>query len=256
MVVGPVSVEEICVEDPSVPSLIGTPNAGVGATVATCKDRYMSLDPMSASLTRFELALMRVYQAFGSWALELQKYVSGEQFSFQEVALLHCVRLRGGTTTLAEMMLFLHRQDLAALNYSLRKLEKHGLIKRARGRQRREVAYALTELGRRVTDAYGEMRQRVLIELCHNVVDMQRNASQAAAVIERLIGIYDQAAQAVLNQSLIAAATIQASEAQSAYGIRGAGSSDARDGAEMHEVPLSAARAKRLGTARRGRLKR
>jgi predicted MarR family transcription regulator len=243
------------VENPPLTPLIGSPNLAAGVTVATCKDRYMSLDPMSASLTRFELALMRVYQAFASWALELQKYVSGEQFSFQEVALLHCVRLRGGTTTLAEMMLFLHRQDLAALNYSLRKLEKHGLIKRARGPQRREVAYALTELGRRVTDAYGEMRQRVLIELCHNVVDMQRNASQAAAVIERLIGIYDQAAQAVLNQSLIAAATNQANLDEFAADVIVDRPQDERAGDGSQRAPLSAARAQRLGanTSRRGR---
>lgn len=167
----------------------------------------MSADAMSASLTRMELGLLRVYQAFSSWAVELQKYVSGEQFTFQEVALLHCVRLRGGTTTLAEMMLFLHRQDLAAINYSLRKLEKYGLIKRARGPQRREVAYALTERGRAMTEAYGAMRHQVLVELCRKIVDMQSSATEAASVIERLTGVYDQAAQALLNQSLIAAAT-------------------------------------------------
>lgn len=227
---------------PAAPGLPIVDNVSTGPAV--CSDRYMSADAMSASLTRIELALMRVHQAFSSWALELQKYVSGEQFTFQEVALLHCVRLRGGTTTLAEMMLFLHRQDLAAINYSLRKLEKHGLIKRARGPQRREVAYALTERGRGITNAYGAMRHKVLVELCRNIVDMQRNASDAAAVIERLIGVYDQAAQAVLNQSLIAAATI--SQEQSAEHADGVQSRPAtrRRGAENRA---------RAGAARRSR---
>lgn len=211
----------------------------------------MSLDAMSAALTRFELGLMRVYQAFSSWALELQKYVSGEQFTFQEVALLHCVRLRGGTTTIAEMMLFLHRQDLAAINYSLRKLEKHGLIRRARGPQRREVAYALTDHGRTITDAYGAMRHQVLVELCRQIVDMQRNATEAAAVIERLIGVYDQSAQAVLNQSLITASTASTANpernesARPRSGVRAQSSSATLTAARARAAPRSNGRSRR-----------
>jgi predicted MarR family transcription regulator len=170
-------------------------------------DRYMSADSMAAALTRIEMSLMRLYGAFSSWALELQKYVSGKQMSFQEVALLHCVRLRGGTTTLAEMMIFLHRHDLAAINYSLRKLEQHGFIRRLKTAYRREVAYALTSTGRAVTDEYGRIRQQSLVHLCRDVRGFEASTNEASAVIERLIGIYDQATQSILNQHLIASST-------------------------------------------------
>jgi len=170
-------------------------------------DRYMSVDSIAASLTRQELALMRLYEAFSSWALELQKYVSGEQMSFQEVALLHCVRLRGGTTTLAEMMIFLHRHDLAAINYSLRKLEQHGLIKRRRGAFRREVAYAITDQGTLVTETYGRLRQQVLVEICREILGVQGSLNGAAVVMERMIGVYDQATQSILNHQLISVAS-------------------------------------------------
>ena len=178
-----------------------SPEAG-----SACRDRYMSVDTLAGSLTRFELGVVRLYEAFSSWALELQKYVSGHQVSFQEVALLHCVRLRGGSTTLAEMMMFLHRHDLAAINYSLRKLEQHGWIQRTRGPYRREVAYSITDEGRAVTDAYGRMRNQVLVTLCREILGMQASTNDAAAVLERMIGIYDQATQQILNQSLIASA--------------------------------------------------
>jgi predicted MarR family transcription regulator len=167
--------------------------------------RYMALDQLGASLTRFEMAIVRVHEAFSFWARELQRYTSGHPLSFQEVALLHCVRLRGGSTTLAEMMIFLHRHDLAAINYSLRKLEKHGLIRRSRGANRREVAYAITDAGRAATDAYGRMRSQVLVQLCREVLGMEASTSEAAAVMERMIGMYDQAAQSILNHSLISA---------------------------------------------------
>jgi predicted MarR family transcription regulator len=176
-------------------------------------DRYMSQDAMAAVLTRLELGITRLSEAFASWALELQKHVSGKQLSFQEVSLLHCTRLRGGTTTLAEMMIFQHRHDIAAINYSLRKLEHQGLIKRVKGPYRREVGYTVTELGRKVTDAYGQLRQQVLVQLCKDVVGMQAATNDAAAVMERMIGIYDQATQAILNQPLIETASAQPQDA-------------------------------------------
>jgi predicted MarR family transcription regulator len=126
--------------------------------------------------------------------------------SFQEAALLHCVRLRGGTTTLAEMLIFLHRHDLASVNYSLRKLEQLGLIKRRRGPYRREVAYAITERGQEITEAYSRFRQRVLVERFREIPGMQQTANEVAAVVERMIGIYDQATQSIMNQPLIAEA--------------------------------------------------
>lgn len=169
-------------------------------------DRHMSTDGLSAALVRIELGLMRMHEAFSSWALELQKHVSGYQMSFQEAALLHCVRLRGGTTTLAEMLIFLHRHDLASVNYSLRKLEQLGLIKRRRGPYRREVAYAITERGQEITEAYARFRQRVLVERFREIPGMQQTANEVAAVVERMIGIYDQATQSIMNQPLIAEA--------------------------------------------------
>lgn len=196
----------------------------------------MSVDPLSASLTRMELGLMRLYEAFSSWALELQKYVSGYQLSFPETALLHCVRLRGGTTTLAEMMIFMHRHDLAAINYSLRRLEQHGVIRRVRGPYRREVAYALTDTGRAITDTYGRLRQQVLVQLCREVVGMQAATNDAAAAMERMTGIYDQATQAVLNQSLIATGSMLPPELELEP--------------EPAEAPAAAARPPKAGAAK------
>ena len=46
--------------------------------------------------------------------------------SFPDIALLHCVRLRGGATTLAEMLMFLHRHDLAAERPAAGALQREG----------------------------------------------------------------------------------------------------------------------------------
>lgn len=184
----------------------GPTNSGGDGGGPPWPDRHMSGDGLSAALVRVELGLVRVHEAFSSWALELQKHASSYQMSYQEVILLHCVRLRGGTTTLAEMLIFLHRHDLAAVNYSLRKLEQLGLIARKRGAFRREVIYAITDHGREITDVYSRFRQRVLVERFREIEGMQQTANEVAAIIERMIGVYDQATQSIMNQPLIAEA--------------------------------------------------
>jgi predicted MarR family transcription regulator len=109
------------------------------------------------------------------------------------------VRLRGGTPTLTDMLVFLHRHDLAALQYSFRKLERLGLVKKVRGPSRRERAYAITEAGTQLTDVHSRMRGEITVALADDIVDIDRNLHVAASVLERLIGMYDQATAAVLN---------------------------------------------------------
>lgn len=171
----------------------------------TKTDRYLSPNSVAATLTRLEMALLRSAAAFSRWAPELHKFATGEQLTFQDCAIIHCIRLRGESTTLAEMLIFLHRHDLAAIQYSLRKLEKAGLVRRAKGPQRREIYYFITDKGREQTIKYADMRAHLLIKLCEEVVGFESSMTTAAAALERLTGLYDQATQDALNQHLLVA---------------------------------------------------
>jgi predicted MarR family transcription regulator len=148
------------------------------------------------------MGVMRAHEALASWAVEAHKHLGDQPLDWQEAAVLHCVRLRGENPTLAELLLFLHRHDLAALQYCLRKLERYGLIRRSCGASRREIAYSITEKGRELTDAYVEFRHELLVGLCSQVVGMEQTMTDAAGALERLIGMYDQAQQSVLNRRL------------------------------------------------------
>lgn len=168
------------------------------------RSRHLAQDSTAAALTRLEMAIVRSSAAFARWAPELHKLISGSQVSFQDAAILHCIRLRGGSTTLAEMMLFLNRNDLAAVQYSLRKLEKSGLVRKAKGPQRREIYYSITDQALEQTDLYAKKRHEILVSLFKDVTGLEAGMEHAAAVLERMPGIYDQATQVVLNQSLLA----------------------------------------------------
>lgn len=183
---------------------------GTGTRHASAEEphHYMTDGVLAAAMTRLELGVIRVHEAFAGWAVELHKRVSGEQVTFPEVALLNCVRFKGGSTTLSEMMVFLHRRDPAAITYSLRKLEQRSLIKRSKGRFKKEVAYSITDAGREITDQYGQQRKRYLLVLAAKIAQMHRVTNEAAVALERMISIYDEATQAVLNESVVAAASV------------------------------------------------
>jgi predicted MarR family transcription regulator len=192
---------------PDSPSPPGKPAQPADADAMRIKtDSYLSPNATAAMLTRLELAIMRSSAAFSRWAPELHKLATDQQLTYQEACVLHCLRLRGGSSTLAELLIFLHRHDLAALQYSLRKLEKAGLVRRAKGSQRREIYYYITEKGQSQTDAYAEQRKQLLVSLCDDVVGLQANMGTAAKVLERLTSLYDQATQDALNQHLLSSA--------------------------------------------------
>ena len=164
---------------------------------------HLAHDGCAATLTRLELGVMRIQEAFASWVVELHKHSKGPQLSFQDIALLHCVRLRDGTPSLGEMLIFQHRHDLSSLQYGFKKLETLGCLRRVRGPNRRETAYAITDFGRQITDRYADMRNRILVRLCAEVLGMDAAMNNAAAVLERLIGLYDQATQSLLNEHIL-----------------------------------------------------
>lgn len=164
---------------------------------------HLATDSGGASLTRLELGFMRVHQAFSSWVVELHKHVRGPQLGFEDIALLHAIRLRGGTATLGEMLIFQHRHDLSSIQYSVKKLQALSLLKKVRGGSKREVAYELTAQGTDITERYAELRADVIVSLCGGVVGLEGDMEHAARTLERLIGVYDQATQALMNSSLL-----------------------------------------------------
>lgn len=166
-------------------------------------NEHLAEDGRAASLARLEMGLLRAHAALASWVAELNRRVSGISLALQDIVLLHSVRLRGGTPTLAEMLVFLHRHDLASLQYSFRKLEKHGLVERMRGASKRESAYRITEFGRTVTEGYSQLRFEVLVPALTFLGGTSEEIHHAATVMERLIALYDQGAQTLMNQDLL-----------------------------------------------------
>lgn len=165
--------------------------------------RYMSNDGPGVAITRTELAMIRAIEAFGRWCVFLHSSTCDARLNAQDVWLLHSIRMRGGAQNLSELLLFLNRNDVSTIQYSLRKIEQAGLIQRITGNSRREAGYRLTPQGLEVTGDYARLRDTLLIELVAEIAGMERGLETAAGVLERLTGLYDQATHAVLNQKIL-----------------------------------------------------
>ncbi len=166
-------------------------------------DRHLASDPQLAALTRLELGVMRMHEAFGGWMVEVHKQAKGPQLSYQDISLLHAVRLRGGTPTLSEMLTFQHRHDLSSLQYGFKKLEAQGLLKKVKTQSKREIAHQITEKGLAITDRYAELRQQTLVKLLADIPNVEATMHGASAALERMIGLYDQATQTLLNEHIL-----------------------------------------------------
>ena len=133
----------------------------------------------------------------------MHKSIGGTPLAPQDVCLLHSIRMRGGAQNLSELLLFLNRNDVSTIQYSLRKIEQDGLIERITGNSKREAGYRLTEKGLQVTNAYSDLREDVLLALVDDINGMKSALEAAASALERLTGLYDQSTQTVLNRNIL-----------------------------------------------------
>lgn len=163
-------------------------------------DRYMSASELAAMLVRTEVAMVRTIEGFARWTATLHKCVSGTTLGPQEVWILHAIRMRGGSQNLSEVLLFLNRNDVSTIQYSLRKIESFGLIERVAGNSRREAGYRLTDKGLAATSDYAKVREDVLVQVIANLQVTVETLKKTAESLEQLTGVYDQTTQLVLNR--------------------------------------------------------
>lgn len=169
------------------------------------KQSHLSSSPAEGALTDFEFALHHVAEAFRRWATALNAYVSGEELSAQDVSVLQVVRFHERPKSVSEIAKFLNREDAANVQYSLRKLERTGLIAKVPGTSQRRTVYEVTARGRAVTDHYARLRREILVKLAEGIGSPQGLVGEATEKLLVMTGLYDQAARRVaINRSSVA----------------------------------------------------
>jgi Predicted transcription regulator, contains HTH domain (MarR family) len=171
-----------------------TPSEGGGG-----RGWHLARNELEEDVAGLEYALMRGFEAFGRWQGECLASVMDISASGPENAMLHIIRMHDRPKTIKELARLTNRDDIPNMQYSLRKLVAAGVVAR-HGSGRSGVTYTVTEQGRQVTDRYADVRAALFIKAIQSIPELRNRLKDAAATIDLLTGIYEQAARHAATQ--------------------------------------------------------
>lgn len=155
---------------------------------------HLSQNTEELTCTELEFALMRSFEAFGRWQAECLASVNDSVVTGPENALLHLVRMNNRAKSIKELARLTNRDDIANIQYSMRKLCTEGLVEKC-GSGRTGVTYHATDKGVTVTDEYSALRKKLLIEQLENQPQFSEKLEEAAKTLNTLSGIYEEASR-------------------------------------------------------------
>lgn len=152
---------------------------------------HLAASAVEVDTTELEFALMRTFEGFGRWQSECLSSVCDLAATGPDNALLHIIRMNDRPKSIKDLARLTNRDDIPNIQYSLRKLIAAGLVLR-RGSGRSGVSYVVTDEGRRVTDDYGALRRRLLLQAVSNVPGFSERLVEATKTLNLLSGIYEE----------------------------------------------------------------
>ena len=148
----------------------------------------------SPALSELEFGLILAQHAFGRWIVRGMAAVGVSDLSPLDVYVLHTVNHRDRAKKLADICLVLSIEDTHTVTYSIRKLEKLGLV--VSGKQGKEKTVRVTEEGEAACMRYKEVRETLLVEPVQATGLPEARMKELASFLRALSGHYDQAARA------------------------------------------------------------
>lgn len=152
---------------------------------------HLAATPAEVDFTELEFAVMRTFESFGRWQSECLAGCIDLAASGPENALLHVIRMNDRPKSIKELARLMNRDDIANIQYSLRKLIAAGLVERS-GAARSGVTYSVTPRGHEVTEKYAVIRRALLLAAIEDVPGFRERLAGAAQTLNLLAGIYEE----------------------------------------------------------------
>lgn len=151
----------------------------------------------SPELSEFEFGLIIAAHGFQRWMTRCMAAAGIGDLGQLDVLVLHTVNHRARLKKLADICFVLNIEDSHTVAYSLKKLQKGGLVSTAR--KGKEALYATTPAGEAACLAYRDVRERCLIDSLHSLGLSNQEIGDLAQRLRALSGLYDQAARAATS---------------------------------------------------------
>ena len=158
--------------------------------------------PIEQTVNAFEYAAWHFGSAFARWRRDcLAALPAAAGLGGTEASILHVLHLNGTAKGLSDVARLLHRDDLANLQYGLKKLLSLGFIEKAsNGASRRNTTYLPSGSGQAIVDAYLQHRRDTLVRLAASMSGTQDALQQATSILHVMTGLYDQASTILSSQ--------------------------------------------------------
>lgn len=156
------------------------------------KHWHLASNELEYQITEFEWSIIRCYEAFTRWLASASAVVVVGELKFSEYLILQVIgmldRPRNGMT-IARM---LNRDDVANVQYSLRKLESYSLIEKKKEPGSKIHAFEVTEKGKKACDEFSVIRRELLIESVKELENLNEKVSNATQFLSILTGVYEE----------------------------------------------------------------
>jgi predicted MarR family transcription regulator len=169
--------------------------------LAPAAEPAADISPIEQTVNAFEYAAWHFGSAFARWRRDCLGAMPASALGGTEASILHVLHLNGTPKGLSDVARLLHRDDLANLQYGLKKLLSLGFIEKAsNGASRRNTTYLPSSSGRAIIDAYVQHRRDTLVRLVGSMSGTQEALQQATSILHVMTGLYDQASTILSSQ--------------------------------------------------------
>ena len=140
----------------------------------------------------FEQALICASEAFYRFAgAALGPTGRQHNLTGEENVILQQLMFTSKPRSVSDLSRFSNRDDIANIQYSLRKLTAAGLIEKVPGSTNRDTRYQPTAAGRELTEHLVATRRVQLIAPSTNIADIEKQLKAATMAMSLLTGLYD-----------------------------------------------------------------
>ena len=154
--------------------------------------QHLATTPHEFTVTRFEQGLICASAAFYRfYGVLLGREGRVRNISGQDNAILQQIMAASRPLAVTDIARFANRDDIANIQYSLKKLLRAGLIEKAGRTSARETSYVVTELARHWTRDFLTLRRQLFTDPAARMPNFDDQLEKSAHLLNLIAGFYD-----------------------------------------------------------------
>lgn len=158
--------------------------------------------PVEQAITEFEHGLMCAAEAFYRFYGGILD-ADSEEFSFsgEDNVILQQLMNAKNPRGAAEVARYANREDIANIQYSLRKLIKAGYVEKTKRSTNRDTTYQVTDKGRAFAEKLIALRRELLTGPSEGITELTKQLREGTKVFALLTGLYDNGSRVLAGRS-------------------------------------------------------